>query len=249
MRGIVLAGGYGTRLRPMTLVTNKHLLPVYDRPMVYYPLQTLKDAGITDIMLITGPENAGDFLKLLGSGKGLGVRLTYRVQDEAGGIAQALGLCRDFADGEKCMVVLGDNIVEDNLRGPVQKFDKGGDGAMIFLKEVPDPHRFGVAEVKGGKIVSIEEKPKRPKSHYAQTGVYLYGPDVFDIIGTLKPSGRGELEITDVNNAYLRQGRLSYALLKGFWTDAGTVESLHRATDLVKEKLAGKHRAVEGKKA
>jgi len=240
MRGIICAGGFGTRLRPMTLVTNKHLLPVYDRPMVYYPIQTLKEAGVTDIMIVTGPENAGDFLKLLGSGKGLGVRLTYRVQDEAGGIAQAVALCRDFVGKEKCMVVLGDNIIEDNLKSEAESFEKSELGAKVFLKKVPDPQRFGVAELKGDKVVGIEEKPAKPKTDYAVTGVYMYDSSVFDAIVTLKPSGRGELEITDVNNYFIGKSRMAYAILAGGWTDAGTVESLYRASELAKNRLAAK---------
>ncbi len=240
MRGIICAGGFGIRLRPMTLVTNKHLLPVYDRPMIYYPLQTLKDAGVLDIMIVTGPENAGDFLRLLGSGKNLGVRLTYRVQDEAGGIAQAVGMCRDFVGKEKCMVVLGDNLIGDDLAADARAFEKSKFGAKIFLKEVPDPQRFGVAQLDADKVTKIDEKPASPKSNYAVTGVYLYDSTVFDAIATLKPSGRGELEITDVNNHYIRQGKMTYALLKGGWTDAGTVESLFNASALAKRKLSAK---------
>jgi len=238
MRGIVCAGGFGTRLRPMTLVTNKHLLPVYDRPMVYYPIQTLKEAGITDIMIVTGPENAGDFLKLLGSGKNLGVRLTYRVQDEAGGIAQAVGLCRDFVGEQKCMVVLGDNIIEDNLKAEVDSFEKSSLGAKVFLKKVLDPQRFGVAELDGDKVIGIEEKPSAPKTDLAVTGVYLYDSSVFEAIATLKPSGRGELEITDVNNYFIGKSRMAYAILAGGWTDAGTVESLYKASTLARRKAS-----------
>jgi len=238
MRGIVCAGGFGTRLRPMTLVTNKHLLPVYDRPMVYYPIQTLKEAGITDIMIVTGPENAGDFLKLLGSGKNLGVRLTYRVQDEAGGIAQAVGLCRDFVGEQKCMVVLGDNIIEDNLKAEVDSFEKSSLGAKVFLKKVLDPQRFGVAELDGDKVIGIEEKPSAPKTDLAVTGVYLYDSSVFEAIATLKPSGRGELEITDVNNYFIGKSRMAYAILSGGWTDAGTVESLYKASTLARRKAS-----------
>jgi len=238
MRGIVCAGGFGTRLRPMTLVTNKHLLPVYDRPMVYYPIQTLKEAGITDIMIVTGPENAGDFLKLLGSGKNLGVRLTYRVQDEAGGIAQAVGLCRDFVGSQKCMVVLGDNIIEDNLKAEVDSFEKSNLGAKVFLKKVLDPQRFGVAELDGDKVIGIEEKPSAPKTDLAVTGVYLYDSSVFEAIATLKPSGRGELEITDVNNYFIGKSRMAYAILAGGWTDAGTVESLYKASTLARRKAS-----------
>lgn len=241
MRGIVLAGGYGTRLRPMTLVTNKHLLPVYDQPMVYFPIQTLKDAGVTDVMIITGPENAGDFLKLLGSGKNLGVRITYRVQDEAGGIAQALGMCQEFVGKQRCMVLLGDNIFEDNLAEHARSFEKSTFGAQIFLKEVLDAQRFGVAELADDRVVGIEEKPANPKTNYAVTGAYMYDPTVFEIITTLTPSGRGELEITDVNNHYIRQNKMTYAHLKGDWSDAGTIESLHRASEIARDKHKVQH--------
>jgi len=232
LKGVVLAGGSGTRLRPMTLVTNKHLLPVYDKPMVFYPLETLKKAGLDDILIVTGPENAGDFLKLLGSGKSLGVRLTYRVQDEAGGIAQALGLAEHFVDGDSCAVILGDNIFQDDFSSEIKSFKSGG---RIFLKEVSDPARFGVPEIRGGKIASIEEKPKQPKSSYAVAGLYLYDAEVFSIIKKLKPSHRGELEITDVNNYYLSKSALSHSFVKGFWSDAGTVDSLMHAAELVKQ--------------
>jgi glucose-1-phosphate thymidylyltransferase len=232
MKGIILAGGTGSRLYPLTKVTNKHLLPVYDRPMIYYPLQTLLTAGITDIMIISGRGHAGHFLELLGSGADFGARLTYEIQDEAGGIAQALSLTEDFADDEPVAVILGDNIFQDNIRSAMESFNSG---ARIFLKEVPDANRFGVAEIKGNRIVSIEEKPVVPKSNLAVTGLYIYDPGVFDIIHTLKPSDRGELEITDVNNEYIRMGEMSYSVLKGYWSDAGTFESLFRASELVRD--------------
>lgn len=237
MKGVILAGGTGSRLMPCTKVTNKHLLPVYNKPMIYYPLQTMIDAGIKDILIVSGPGHAGHFLNLLGSGKDFGVRLKFEVQDEAGGIAQALGLAEDFSDKEPVTVILGDNIFEDSIKKDIQSFKRG---AKIFLKEVNDPNRFGVAEVKGRKVISIEEKPKKPKSNLAVTGIYIYDSDVFKIIKTLKPSGRGELEITDVNNAYLKKGRIEAAFLKGFWSDAGTFDSLLRASQLVKERLSGK---------
>ena len=235
MKGVILAGGTGSRLMPLTKVTNKHLLPIYSKPMVYYPLQTMIEAGIKDILIVSGPGHAGHFLNLLGSGKEFGIRLTFEIQDEAGGIAQALGLAESFADEGPVTVILGDNIFEDNVKKDIHSF-RGG--AKIFLKEVDDPHRFGVAEVKGNKIIGIEEKPKKPKSSWAVTGLYIYDADVFKIIKTLKPSGRGELEITDVNNAYLKKGKMDAAFLKGFWSDAGTFDSLLRASNLVKEKLS-----------
>lgn len=237
MKGIILAGGTGTRLRPATLVTNKHLIPVYDRPMVYYPLATLIGAGIKEIHIVSGPDHAGHFLKLLGSGKKLGIKLSYEIQDEAGGIAQALGLCEDFADNESIMVVLGDNIFEDNVSEHVKEFEKQKEGARIFLKPVPDANRFGVAEVNGDKIVGIEEKPKAPKSNLAVTGLYIYDKTVFDIIRKLKPSARGELEITDVNNHYIQNGNLKFSVLNGFWSDTGTHESLFRAAEYIRGKL------------
>lgn len=245
MKGIILAGGFGTRLYPLTRVTNKHLLPVYRKPMIYYPLETLVNAGIKDIMIVTGGESAGDFLKLLGSGKEFGLKeIHFAYQEEALGIAQALSLAEDFADGEKIVVILGDNIIEDNISSFVKEYEKQEfeienkkvGGAKIFLKEVPDPERFGVPEIKDGKIINIEEKPKKPKSNYAVTGLYMYDNQVFEVIRNLKPSLRGELEITDVNNFYLRQGTLTYNILKGFWTDAGTFDSLLRATILVAKK-------------
>lgn len=236
MKGVILAGGLGSRLRPLTLVTNKHLLPVYDRPMIYYPIQCLLNAGINEILLVTGGDHAGDFLKLLGNGKGLGLKeLHYTYQEGEGGIADALKLAEDFADGGKIAVVLGDNIVEKNIRHAVSDFFSQRSGAKILVKEVPDPHRFGVAEVEGDRIVRIVEKPKEPKSNLAVTGLYMYDNDVFEIAKTLKPSSRGELEITDVNNHYIERGDLTFDVLDGWWTDAGTFESLHRASCMVAE--------------
>ncbi len=231
MKGIILAGGTGSRLYPLTKVTNKHLLPVYDKPMIYYPLQTLVDAGIKDIMIVSGRGHAGHFLELLGSGAEFGAHLTYEIQEEAGGIAQALGLAEDFADDESVAVILGDNIFQDNVRSAVDGFTTG---AKIFLKEVTDANRFGVAEVNGEIIVSIEEKPDVPMSDLAVTGLYLYDPRVFELIHNLNPSGRGELEITDVNNAYIHMGDMSYSILSGFWSDAGTFDSLIHASELVR---------------
>jgi glucose-1-phosphate thymidylyltransferase len=231
MKGIILAGGTGSRLYPLTKVTNKHLLPVYDRPMIFYPLQTLLDAGINEIMIVSGKGHAGHFLELLGSGSDWGARFTYEIQDEAGGIAQALGLAEDFADNENVAVVLGDNIFQDDVSEAVQAFKVGG---HIFLKMVEDACRFGVAQIEGDGVISIEEKPEEPKSDLAVTGLYLYDNEVFEIIRRLKPSGRGELEITDVNNEYIRLGEMSYSLLDGYWTDAGTFESLLRAGNIVK---------------
>ena len=243
MKGVVLAGGLGTRLLPLTKVTNKHLLPVYDKPMVYYPIQTLMDAGIEEVMLVTGGNNAGDFLRLLGNGKEFGLKeLAYAYQEGHGGIAAALALAEDFADGDKIVVILGDNIIEKNIRGGVEDFARQKEGARIYLKEVEHPERFGVPVFEGlpsrsgrrPKIVAIEEKPQEPKSQYAVIGIYMYDARVFDIIHTLKPSGRGELEITDVNNDYLRRGTLTYEILEGWWADAGTsFQSLLRANNLV----------------
>jgi len=241
IKGVVLAGGLGTRLYPLTRVTNKHLLPVYDRPMIFYPVQTLVNAGVRDILIVTGGNNAGDFLKLLGNGKEFGLKhLNYTYQEGEGGIASALALAEHFAEGNKICVILGDNIIERNIIRPVERFLKQEKGAKILLKQVPDPHRFGVAEIQGRKVVRIEEKPKRPRSPYAVTGIYLYDAQVFDIVRTLKPSARGELEITDVNNRYLEPGLLTYELLKGWWTDAGTFSSLHRAGNLVARTGANK---------
>jgi glucose-1-phosphate thymidylyltransferase len=237
MKGVILAGGLGTRLRPLTLVTNKHLLPVYDRPMIYYPIECLLNAGIQDILVVTGGDHAGDFLKLLKNGKDLGIRhLEYAYQEGEGGIAHALQLAEDFADGEKICVVLGDNIVEGNMRNAAGQFFTQKSGAKLLLKEVSDPQRFGVVRFDDeGAIAEIIEKPQNPPSSHAVIGVYFYDPDVFEICRTLKPSGRGELEITDVNNAYLQRGDLTYDVLDGWWTDAGTFESLYRATQLVAE--------------
>ena len=236
MKGIVLAGGLGTRLRPLTAVTNKHLLPVYDKPMVYYPIQTLVNAGIRDIMVVTGGSNAGDFLRLLKNGREFGLRhLDYTYQEGEGGIAAALDLCEDFADGEPVCVVLGDNVIERNICRAVRAYRHQGRGAKILLKKVPDPQRFGVPELDGRRVLRIEEKPKRPKSDYAVIGVYMYDADVFRIIKTLRPSDRGELEITDVNNAYIERGEMTWDELEGWWTDAGTFESLLRASNLVAE--------------
>ena len=234
MKGIILAGGLGTRLQPMTRITNKHLLPVYDRPMIYYPLESLIQAGITDIMIVTGGSHAGDFLRLLKNGKEFGLEhLNYTYQEGEGGIAEALGLCAHFAEDDSVCVVLGDNLVEKSIRGAVERFEKQGGGARILLKEVPDPHRFGVAEVLDNKVVRIVEKPANPASSYAVTGIYMYDARVFEIIKTLKPSLRGELEITDVNNSYAESGELAFEVLEGWWTDAGTVESLFRAAAMV----------------
>jgi glucose-1-phosphate thymidylyltransferase len=233
MKGIVLAGGTGSRLHPLTTVTNKHLLPVGNYPMIYHPIARLKQAGITDILIVTGRDHMGDVMELLGSGHDFGLDFTYKVQDQAGGIAQALGLARSFCSGDSCCVILGDNVFEDDLAPAVQAFVKQGPGARLLLKQVDDPQRFGVAELSpDGRIVGIEEKPQHPKSAYAVTGIYLYDNRVFDIIDTLRPSHRGELEITDVNNAYIAAGTCTYAVLTGWWTDAGTFPSLRRATEL-----------------
>ncbi len=232
-RGIVLAGGKGTRLGELTKVTNKHLLPVGPKPMVYYPIEKLVGAGIRDVLLVSGTEHMGDFVELLGSGRHYGCSLTYRVQDEAGGIAQALGLAELFSRDCRSVVILGDNIFYDSLVPILQAASAHPNWAWIALKEVHDPGRFGVAEVKGKQIIGIEEKPKQPKSNYAVVGIYIYPPDVFEVVRTLKPSWRGELEITDVNRYYLENQRLGYSLLSGYWTDAGTMESLALANQLV----------------
>ena len=241
MKGVILAGGLGTRLRPLTNVTNKHLLPVYNKPMIYYPLETLIQAGIQEIMVVTGGNNAGDFLRLLRNGKDFGLsELHYAYQEGEGGIAQALSLVESFVDDDLLCVVLGDNIIEDSIQPYVDRFKQQGRGAKILLKEVPDPQRFGVAELgANGKVVRIIEKPAVPPSAYAVTGFYMYDPQVFEIIRTLKPSGRGELEITDVNNRYIAAGAMTYDILEGWWTDAGTIESLHRAANLVAGKCQG----------
>ena len=244
MKGIVLAGGTGSRLFPLTKITNKHLLPIYDKPMIYYPIQTLVDAGIHDILLVTGGRNSGDFLRLLANGKEFGLKhLNYAYQEGEGGIADALALAEHFADGDKICVVLGDNILEKSIADAVRAFEKQERGARILLKEVPDAERFGVAEMDGARIVSIEEKPKRPKSNYAVTGIYMYDASVFDKVKVLVPSGRGELEITDVNNAYIREGTMTYSFVDGWWTDAGTFESLLRATNLVAHSATPEQRA------
>jgi len=234
MKGVVLAGGTGTRLLPLTKITNKHLLPIYDRPMVYYPIQTLVNAGIRDIMIVTGGRNAGDFLRLLGNGKHFGLaHLNYAYQEGEGGIAEALALAEHFADGDRICVILGDNIIEGSIREAVQAFERQAAGARILLKQVPDAGRFGVAELRDNRVVGIEEKPKQPKSDYAVTGIYMYDESVFSKVRVLVPSDRGELEITDVNNAYIREESLEFSFLEGWWTDAGTFDSLLRAGNLV----------------
>ncbi len=237
MRGIILAGGLGTRLHPLTKITNKHLLPIWDKPMVYYPIQTLVRAGIRDILLVTGGNNAGDFLRLLGNGKEFGLsHIDYVYQEGEGGIAEALHLARYYAEGDRMVVILGDNIIEDDITPFVDAFRRQERGARILLKEVEDPERFGVAELAGDRVRSIEEKPKQPRSNLAVTGIYMYDARVFEIISTLRPSGRGELEITDVNNAYIDSGEMQFDYLRGWWTDAGTFESLYRANRLVAER-------------
>jgi glucose-1-phosphate thymidylyltransferase len=241
MKGVVLAGGLGSRLNPLTKVTNKHLLPIYDKPMIYYPIQTLVNAGIQDILVVTGGGNAGEFLRLLGNGKDFGLKhVNYTYQEGEGGIAHALGLAEFFADGKPICVILGDNIIETNICHAADAFRHQGKGAKIILKQVTDAVRFGVAETKGGRIVGIEEKPKVPKSDLAVIGVYFYDPTVFEKIRRLKPSGRGELEITDVNNFYIEEGTPTYDKLEGWWTDAGTFESLLHANNLVAKTGANK---------
>lgn len=236
MKGVILAGGLGTRLHPLTKITNKHLLPIYDRPMIHYPLRTLVDAGIRDILVVAGGNHAGEFLRLLGNGSDFGLDdVAYTYQEGEGGIADALSLARHFAGGDRIVVMLGDNILEGNIRKSVAAFEKQPRGARLLLNRVPDPGRFGVPELKDGRIVAIEEKPQAPKSEYAVIGVYMYDATVFDIIATLKPSGRDELEITDVNNAYIARGEIQHDVLEGWWTDAGTFESLFRANQLVRE--------------
>ncbi|HEY0077674.1 MAG TPA: sugar phosphate nucleotidyltransferase [Pyrinomonadaceae bacterium] len=241
MKGVVLAGGLGTRLRPLTVVTNKHLLPVYNQPMIYYPIQTLVNAGIKDIMVVTGGNNAGDFLKLLGNGKAFGLKhLNYTYQEGEGGIAAALSLAEHFAAGSPICIVLGDNIIEGNINRAVRAYRHQGGGAKILLKKVTDPQRFGVPELEDRRVLRIEEKPDVPKSDYAVIGIYMYDATVFDIIKTLKPSGRGELEITDVNNAYIERDEMTWDELQGWWTDAGTFESLLHASNLVAQTGANK---------
>ena len=231
MKGVILAGGTGSRLFPLTKVTNKHLLPVGNQPMIYYPIQKLVECGIEEVLIVTGTEHMGDVVNLLGSGWEFGCKFTYKVQDEAGGIAQALSLAEHFASGDPVTVILGDNIFKSSLKQAVQSYD--GQGAKLLIKEVPDPQRYGVAEIEGDHILSIEEKPEKPKSNYCVTGVYMYDAKVFDYIKTLTPSRRGELEITDVNNQYIRDGELKYDILDGWWTDAGTPESYRRANELM----------------
>lgn len=234
MKGVVLAGGLGTRLHPLTKVTNKHLLPIYNKPMIYYPIETLVEAGITDILLVTGGNSAGEFLRLMGNGKEFGLKhINYTYQEGEGGIAEALGLAEHFAEDDLITVVLGDNIIEETIGKAVEDFKRQKVGAKIFLKEVQDPERFGVAMLDGDKVVRIDEKPKKPESNFAVVGIYMYDNTVFDIIKTLKPSDRGELEITDVNNAYIERGTMTYEILDGWWTDAGTFSSLIRANNLV----------------
>jgi len=241
MKGVVLAGGTGSRLFPLTKITNKHLLPVYDKPMIYYPIETLVNAGIQNILIVTGGRNSGDFLRLLANGKEFGLKhLDYTYQEGEGGIADALSLAEHFADGERICVILGDNIIEHNVRRAADQFRRQPQGAKILLKEVPDAERFGVAEIVGDRIAGIEEKPKQPKSNNAVTGIYFFDETVFEKVKALKPSDRGELEITDVNNAYIREGTMTYDFLEGWWTDAGTFDSLRRATNLVAESGANK---------
>ena len=241
MKGIVLAGGTGSRLHPLTRVTNKHLLPIFNKPMIYYPLQTLVDAGIDDIMIVTGGSSAGDFLRLLRNGKDFGLQqLNFAYQEGEGGIADALRLAEYFAREDKICVILGDNIIEGSVRSAKQRFENQVQGAKVLLKEVPDPERFGVPVIDNGRIVRIEEKPRKPASPYAVIGIYFYDPTVFDRIRALKPSGRKEYEITDVNNSYLAENNLTHEILEGWWTDAGTFESLLRANNLVAETGANK---------
>ncbi len=241
MRGVVLAGGLGTRLRPLTSIVNKHLLPVYDKPMIYYPIQALVNAGIEDILVVAGGNNAGDFLRLLGNGKAFGLKhIDYTYQEGEGGIAEALGLAEHTAQGQSICVILGDNIIEKNIVDAVSDFRKTESGARILLQKVPDPERFGVPEIDGDRIVRIEEKPSEPMSEYAVTGIYMYDSTVFDKIRTLTRSDRGELEITDVNNLYIEEGSMAWSELEGWWTDAGTIESLHNAANLVAETGANK---------
>jgi glucose-1-phosphate thymidylyltransferase len=243
MKGVVLAGGTGSRLFPLTKITNKHLLPIYEKPMIYYPIETLVDAGIRDILIVTGGKNAGDFLRLLANGKQFGLaHIDYTYQEGEGGIADALALAEHFADGQKLCVILGDNIIETSIRAAADDFRQQAKGARILLKEVTDAERFGVAEIADDRIVNIEEKPRHPKSNYAVTGIYMYDPTVFDKVRTLVPSKRGELEITDVNNAYIQEGSMTFSFLDGWWTDAGTFESLLRAANLVANSVTARRR-------
>lgn len=240
MKGVILAGGRGTRMLPLTKVTNKHLLPIYNEPMIYYPIKTLAAAGVKDILIVVGGESIGEFLRLLSNGSEFGVNLTYRVQDGSGGIPSALFLAKEFADNERVMVVLGDNIMEEPLKDEVSKFERGSMGAHIFVKEVHDPQRYGVVEMKGGKVIAIHEKPANPPSNLCVTGVYLFDSSVFDVISRIKPSKRGETEIVDVLSHYLKAGKLSWSKLKDYWTDAGTLESWFEANAIVREKRSGK---------
>jgi glucose-1-phosphate thymidylyltransferase len=250
MKGVVLAGGLGSRLRPLTSVTNKHLLPVYDQPMIYYPIQTLVNAGITDIMIVTGGNSAGDFLKLLGNGKAFGLKhLNYTYQEGEGGIAAALSLVEHFAGGQPICVVLGDNIIQGSIRAAADSYRQQRVGAKILLKKVPDPQRFGVPQLDGLRVTQIEEKPREPKSEYAVIGIYMYDARVFEIIHELKPSGRGELEITDVNNAYIERGEMTWDKLEGWWSDAGTFESLLHASNLVAETGANQQDLIHAAEA
>lgn len=237
MKGVILAGGSGTRLHPLTRITNKHLLPLYDKPMIYYPIQTLVDAGITEIMLVTGGNNAGDFLRLLGNGREFGLKhLNYTYQEQAGGIAEAIGLTRHFVDEDKLVVVLGDNILERSIRDSVERFDQQPAGSRILLKEVETPESYGVPIIEGGRILFIQEKPQFPRSRYAVTGIYMYDASVFEIIEKLKPSGRGELEVTDVNNAYIDRGQMEFDVLEGWWGDAGeSIDSYYQAFSFLAE--------------
>ena len=234
MKGVVLAGGLGTRLFPLTKITNKHLLPIYDKPMIYYPIKTLVDAGITDIMVVTGGDHAGNFLRLLGNGNDFGLKgINYAYQEKEGGIAEALSLAKYFAKGDKIVVILGDNIIEKNIKKEVEVFSRQTEGARILIKQSDHPERFGVVDFDGDKIASIEEKPDNPKSDCIVTGIYMYDSKVFDFIDGLEPSERGELEITDVNNMYIKDGLMEYSKLEGWWTDAGTFDSLLKANNLV----------------
>ncbi len=239
IKGVILAGGLGTRLRPLTLITNKHLLPIYNKPMIIYPLETLRESGIKEIMVVCGKEHAGHFMNFLGSGKDYGVKLSYALQNDSGGIAKALSLAEDFADKSKIAVILGDNFFEKSFEKEVEKF-KEIDGAMVFLRKVSDPARFGVAQVKGDKIIGIEEKPKKPKSNMITTGFYMYDASVFEKIKKLKPSWRGELELTDVHNMYIKEGRLGFASVKGYWSDAGTMDTLLSTANWVANRISKK---------
>jgi len=248
MKGVILAGGSGTRLRPLTNVTNKHLLPVYDRPMIYYPIQTLLKAGIKEIMIVTGGENIGDFLRLLGSGEKFGAKFTYACQEGSGGIPVALNIAREFVD-DKCVVILGDNVTDIDLTEHVKNFEKSKIGAQILLKPVEDPERFGIADIKERKIIAVVEKPKNPPTNLAIIGIYMFDKKAFDIVPTLNPSARGELEITDVIRAYLENDDISYAVVDGFWIDAGTFDSLLEANRIVAERMKKAPQSAPPKKS